>query len=99
MAILINIDAVRTTAEQIDVANKTMRDDLAAVDTVIRTLQQSWQGEGSAACTGKYDYIKRTYPDVRYQVVNNMVTFLKNQVGDSYDQAERKISSAASAFK
>lgn len=99
MAIQINTGAVRTVAEEIEAANKRMQDDLSDVDRALRAMEQSWQGDGSNACSQKYRYIKENLPNARYNVINNLVVFMKQQVGDSYEVAEQKISNAAAAFK
>lgn len=99
MAIQVNTEAVRLVADQIDAANKSMRNDLSGVDNAIRALQQAWQGEASNACANKYEHIKSSFSDARYRVVNNMVSFMRVQVGESYETMERKLSNAASAFK
>lgn len=99
MDLLINTAAVLSTAEQIDTINKQIRDDLADVDNAIKALQQSWESEAAGSCSNKYEYIKRSFSDRRFSVVNQMVSFLKNQVGEGYETTEKTLSSAASAFK
>ena len=99
MAILINTAVVSNTADQIDTTNKKIRDDLSDIDSAIRTLQQNWEGEASNSCTNKYEYIKRSFADARFSVVNDMVTFMRKQVDEGYETTEKAVSSAASAFK
>jgi len=48
LAILINTAAVSTAADQIDTLNKKIRDEMSVVDSAIRSLQQSWEGEPGA---------------------------------------------------
>lgn len=99
MAILINTAAVSATAEQIAALNKDMRDELAGIDSAIRSMQQAWSGEAASSCVNQYDYIKRSFADARYSVVNGLVSFMKRQVGEEYDETERNASAAAAAFK
>ena len=99
MAILINTAVVSNTADQIDTANKKIRDDLSGVDSAIRSLQQNWEGEAASSCTNKYDYIKRNFADARFSVVNDLVTFIRKQVDEGYETTEKAVSSAAAAFK
>lgn len=99
MAILINTAVVSNTADQIDTANKKIRDDLSDIDSAIRTLQQNWVGEASNSCANKYDYIKRNFADARFSVVNDLVTFIRKQVNEGYETTEKTVSSAAAAFK
>ena len=98
MAILINTAVVTNTADQIDTTNRKIRDELSDIDSAIRTLQQNWEGEASSFCTNKYDYIKRSFADSRFSVVNDLVTFIRKQVGEGYEATEKAVSSAA-AFK
>ena len=53
----------------------------------------------SDAAFRKFNNIKNTYYDNRFKVVNDMVNFMKKQVGEGYEQTETAIVSAASAFK
>jgi uncharacterized protein YukE len=99
LAILINTAAVSATAEQIDTLNRSMRDDLSDIDSAIRSMRQVWGGEAATSSVNKYDYIKRSFSDTRYSVVNGLVSFMKRQVGEGYDTTEQKVSTAASAFK
>lgn len=99
MAIQINTPAVIATADQIDTLNKRIRDDLSDIDSAIRTLQHSWEGNASASCVNKYDYIKGSFSDVRFSVVNDLVAFMLNQVAEGYETVEKAVASAASAFK
>lgn len=99
MAIQVNTAVVLTTADKIDMLNKKIRDELSEVDIAIRSLQQSWEGEASYSCNNKYECIKRDFSDARFSVVNGIVSFMRNQVGEGYEATERAVSGAASAFK
>lgn len=99
LAILINTAAVSTAADQIDTLNKKIRDEMSVVDSAIRSLQQSWEGEAGSSCVNKYDYIKRSFSDARFSVVNGLVSLMKIQVGEGYETTEQVVSTAASAFK
>ena len=99
MAIQINTAAVSSAADNIEITNKRIRDELSDVDSAIRTLQQNWEGEASSSCANKYEYIKRSFSDARFSVVNDIVSFLKNQVGEGYETTEQAVATAASAFR
>lgn len=99
MAIQVNTASVLATADQIDTINKKIREGLSEVDMAIRSLQQDWEGEASYSCTNKYEYIKRDFSDTRFSVINSVVSFMRNQVGEGYEATEHSVSSAASAFK
>ena len=95
----INTDAVKAAAENIDAVNKRIRDELYDVDRSIRALQQCWEGEAADAFTYRYEYLKREFADARFAVIDSMVSFMKNQVGEGYSLTECAISSAAAEFK
>ena len=99
MAIQVNTAAITSAADQIDAANKKIRDELSAIDSALKTLQKSWEGEASKSCVSQYDHIKRSFSEERYSVVNGLVLFMRNQVGAGYETTEKSVSSAASAFK
>lgn len=99
MAIQVNTGSVLATADQIDTINKKIREGLSEVDMAIRSLQQHWEGEASNSCANKYEYIKHGSSDARFSVVNSVVSFMRNQVGEGYEATEHSVSAAASAFK
>lgn len=99
MAIKINTGTVSATATQIANVNKKIKNDFSSVETAINNLNRSWDGNASDTAMSKFKSIKNTYYDNRYNVVNDMVNFMKKQVGEGYDNVEKAIVSAASAFK
>ena len=100
MDILINTAEVLSTADQIDTINKKIREDLANLDSAIKTLKNNWEGEASNSCTNRYDYIKNSFSDSRFTVVNEMVYFMRSNVGEEYERLEKTlVDTAASAFK
>lgn len=99
MAVLINTAAVSLTADDIDKVNKKIRDELSEVDLAVRELRSNWTGQAADSCASKYGRIKDSFSDRRYSVVNGMVVFMKNSVGESYNAAEQTLVNAASAFK
>ncbi len=99
MAIQINTAIVSATADQIDILNKKIRDELSDVDLAIQALQYCWEGNAASSGFNKYSYIKRSFFDARYSVVNGIVSFMKVQVGEGYEMTDQAVSTAASAFK
>lgn len=99
MAISIDTGAVRNTARQIARTNQRINDDFSAVNSAITNLDRNWDGTASDAAMRKFQNIKNIFYDNRYNVVNNIVNFMNAQVGDGYEQTERSVSTAASAFK
>lgn len=99
MAVLINTAAVSLAADDIDKLNKQIRDELSEVDLAVRELRHCWTGQASDSCASKYARLKDNFSDRRYSVINGMVVFMKNSVGESYNAAEQTLVNAASAFK
>lgn len=99
MEIKINTNVVRNTACQIASVNQRISHDFSCVEHEISNLNRNWEGTGSYVALKKFNNIKSTYCDNRFKIINDMVNFMKKQVGDGYEQTEKAIFSAASAFK
>ncbi len=99
MAIKINIEAVEIAASQIRKINCKMENDFEAIDTAMNELMENWDGVAAQTALEKYKSIKNKYNMNRYYVVNDMVNFMKKQIGQNYNVLENTIVSAVSAFK
>lgn len=99
MAIKVNTALVKSTANQIAVVNKNIKNDFTSVQNAINSLNTNWDGSASEAAFRKFNDIKSKHYEKRYSVVNDMVNFMLKQVGENYERTETIISSAASAFK
>ena len=99
MAIQVNTASVLSSAEQIDRLNRRIHTDLDIVNSEMLQLQQNWQGEAATFGIGQYEHIKNSYEDARFDVVDEMVCFMKKVVGANYNTTEKKVSKAASAFR
>ncbi len=99
MAVRIDTNCVSATADRISNVNKKMEDDFSSVCEIIGELGKSWQGSASENTISGFENIKNTYCADRYNVIDNMVNFMKKQVCVGYEQTEAAITSVASAFK
>ena len=99
MAVQINTAAVSETADQINILNKKIRDELSEVDAAVQSLRSIWEGEAASSGINKYDYIKRNFFDARFTALDGLVSFIKIQVGEGYEAAEQAVATAADAFK
>lgn len=97
--IKVDTDHVSNVADNIDHFNKKIRDDFTAVETAVKSLGSTWVGSASEPSIGAFHDIKNTYSETRYQVVDNFVKFLKQQVDPSYEQTETSNTSLADQFK
>lgn len=99
MAIRIDVSKVEAAAGGISTINGKIRDDFSAVNDAINTLNRNWDGGASDSAMRAFDNIKGSYCDYRYAVINDLVTLLRVQVGSDYIGTEKKVKSAAEAFK
>ena len=99
MAVQVNTAVVLDTSNQVAKTNQSIKDDFSEVESAIKNLSNEWVGSASEVGIGKMDYLKRSFCERRYNVVNDMVLFMQNQVREGYETTEKTISSAASAFK
>ena len=99
MAIQIHTAAVSAAADRIDAINRKIRDELSEVDSAVQTLQHSWEGSAANSGINKYGYLKRSFSDARFSVVDGLVSFMRIQVVQGYEATEQALITAASAFK
>lgn len=91
--------AVLTAADKISTINKAIYDKIGDVEVSVTKLNSTWDSPSAAGVIGKFFAIKETYSTSRYDVVENYIRFLHNQVGDGYTTAEELNKTLAEAFK
>lgn len=95
----INTDAVVAAANNIKLYNTQMRDGFPNVQTAITRLDNFWDGSAATAAISKFNEIKSQFFEARYDVLDNYVNFLLQQVGEGYTQTENVNVSLAEQFK
>lgn len=95
----VNTDAVARAASNIKLCNQQIRDGFPDVQTAITRLDNAWEGSAATAAISKFNEIKSTYCDARYNVLDNYVNFLLQQIGEGYKQTEEVNVSLADQFK
>lgn len=95
----INTDAAVTAAGNIKLYNTQIRDGFPNVQTAINRLDNCWEGSAATATISKFNEIKSKFSDARYNVLDNYVNFLLQQVGEGYTQTENANVSLADQFK
>lgn len=95
----INTDTAVAAARNIQLYNKQMRDNFPNVQRAITQLDNTWDGSAATAAISKFNEIKSQFFDARYNVLNNYVNFLLQQVGEGYTQTEDTNISLADQFK
>ena len=87
------------TGTRIGVLNAQMRDGFDNVQKAMSRLDGSWDGSAATAAMNKFQAIKNTFCEARYNVVDNYVAFLHKQVGAGYMKTEEANRDLASWFK
>lgn len=95
----INTDAVLVAANNIKRYNTQMREEFSDVRNAIRKLDTFWDGAAATAAFNKFNELESNYAEARYNVLNNYVNFLLQQVGEGYAQTEDVNTSLAAQFK
>lgn len=95
----VNTEAAVTAAKNIQMYNNQMRDQFATMQNAINRLDNSWEGSAATAAIAKFNEMRAKFCDVRYQVLDNYVNFLFQQVGEGYTQTENTNVSLADQFK
>lgn len=95
----VDTEQVITIANKIKSLNNQMRDDFDGVQDAITRLDGTWDGSAATNAISKFNAIKNSYCDARYNVVDYFVSFLHQQVGEGYAQTEAANKSLAEQFK
>ena len=95
----VNTDLVITAANNIQTTHGQIRSGFDKVQAAMTKLGNAWEGAAATSAVSKFNELKSNYPDARYNVVDNYVNFLLQQVGAGYEQTEDVNKSLADAFK
>ena len=95
----VDVDKVVTSANSIKNLNTQIRDGFSDVETKVSSLETVWEGAAATNAISKFNGIKSGFCDARYNVVDNFVNYLLQQVGEGYTQTEAVNKSLADAFK
>ncbi len=94
-----NTEAVVTAAGNLKSLNNQIRNDFPGLQTAITQLDSTWDGSAATTAISKFNEIKSKFLDARYNVIDNYVNFLLQQVGEGYTQTEETNKSLADQFK
>lgn len=101
--ITIDTDKVRETANLISSNNQKLDNEFKSVENAISYLENGWVSPAKDYCASKFNKIKSTYigssSTSRYSAIEGYVKFLKEYIGDIYDEVETSNTSLADAFK
>lgn len=95
----INTDTAVAAAKTIQSYNTQMRDGFQNVEKAVSRLDAEWDGSAATAAINKFNEIRNNFCDARYNVLDNYVNFLYQQIGEGYIQTETVNKSLADQFK
>jgi hypothetical protein len=101
MADIVKVDTklVETTAKNIANYNNKILNDFSSVESAMKALDTEWVGNASTNAMGSFFEIKNAFIDVRFDVVQDYVKFLNEQVNAGYELIENNNKYLATLFK
>ncbi len=97
--IKMDTDAVKLAADNIATLNGNMKDTLNELSKTVGKLRSSWEGKAAENCIGKFNDMNSAYGEARHTAINNVVVFLKQQIGEGYEEQEKVNISLAELFR
>ena len=97
--IRIDTDAVAQIATSIETLNGQLQEELTSSQTTIKNLANTWEGEAANATIGAFDEFSAKYFQSYYDVIDQYVKFLRNNIEAGYIRTETANTSLADAFK
>lgn len=94
----VNTQLVHNAATALKTINNQISDGFQEVQNAVIKLDSAWDGSAAASSIGKFNEIKSKYPQARYNVIENYVDFLLEQVGEGYTQTEETNKSLSESF-
>ena len=95
----ISTDAALMAAERIRAYNAQMRDDFPSVQDAINQLDNGWDGAVADKAKLRFNEMKSEFCNSRYNVLDNYVRYLLQQVDIGYEQTESVNINLADKFK
>jgi WXG100 family type VII secretion target len=97
--IKVNTDQVAQIATSIENLNKKLTEELTTGQTTIKNLANTWEGEASQSTINSFNAFATKYFQHYYDVIDNYVKFLRNNVDAGYFETETTNNTLADAFK
>ncbi len=95
----INTDSVSTAASKVKNYNDKIKEDFSNVRNAITALDRAWDSPAASAAISDFNALDSKYSQRRYNVVNDYVNFLYQQINVGYETTEKTNKSLADAFK
>ncbi len=97
--ITVNTDQVNEIAGAIENLNKRLSDELNTSRDLFTTLGNSWNGEAYESTKAAYNEFSQKFFQTYYDVIDNYVKFLRNNVSQGYFEVETVNTNLSEAFK
>ena len=97
--IKVNTEQVEQIAGTIESLNSQLSDSLQNGQNTISNLQNTWEGQASEATIGAFNEFAQKYIKEYYDVIDQYVKFLRENVAAGYFQTETANTNLADAFK
>lgn len=97
--IQINTDQVTEIAAELEMLNKKLTDELEASKDVFAALGNSWSGEAYESSKAAYNEFATKYFQTYYDIIDNYVKFLRNNVSQGYFDVETANTNLSDALK
>ena len=101
MSDIIKVDTERlmNIAKKIDCINKDILQEYQSVEKAISSLNSKWESKVTTDAISAFYDISNNCKEFRYNVVNDYVNFLQQQVIEGYNQTETVNTTLADRFK
>lgn len=96
---VLNTEQVLAIANQIEADNQQLQNLLNQSKTTLDNLGSSWTGTASEQTRASYESFAGKYFQSYYDLLEQYVKFLRNNVADQYSQTENLNTKLADLFK
>ena len=97
--ITVNTDQVSEIATEIESLNKKLTDELNTSRDLFNALGNSWSGEAVESSKNAYNEFASKFFQTYYDIIDNYVKFLRNNVSQGYFDVETVNTNLSEAFK
>jgi len=97
--ITVNTDQVSEIATEIESLNKKLTDELNTSRDLFNALGNSWSGEAFESSKSAYNEFASKFFQTYYDIIDNYVKFLRNNVSQGYFDVETVNTNLSEAFK
>ncbi len=99
MSIVVNSDQVNKIADEIDFANKNLKNELNNTSNIMKNLGSSWDSNAYRESNTAFQAFEEEYSNNYEKIISSYVTFLREQVSSGYVATEKANTDLSSAFK